>query len=119
MEMRLERRMELFEMEEQRYATRAAVTALAAIALAFTGVVASATVIRAEDSVAMHALATAPLPLSVFVGAWAYRLRRRLGEIRGRKAEIRSAIEAHADEDPFARRLTPRCARVDRVGAAP
>lgn len=100
MEMRLERRMELFEMEEQRLAARAAAATVAAIAVGLVGVVAAAA-LRAGTSVAVQALSTAPLPLSVVAGAWAYGLRRRLGEIRGRKAETRSALEERSEEDPF------------------
>lgn len=102
MEMRLERRMELVEREEQRIATRAAVATVAALALALAGVVATATALGAEDSVAVQVLATSLLPLSAAAGVWAFGLRLRLGEIRGRKAKTRSALEEREDEDPFA-----------------
>jgi hypothetical protein len=107
MEMGLERRLPRLEHEEQRLAARATIAALAAIALALAGIVGAAAVGRPGVSVALEALATAPLPLSVVVGAWAYGLRRRARGLGARTAEAGSAPDALAGAEPVARRASP------------
>ncbi|HYG66492.1 MAG TPA: hypothetical protein VD838_02500, partial [Anaeromyxobacteraceae bacterium] len=54
----------------------AVIAAVVAVTLALVGAIGSIVAFRATDSAAVHALVTAPLPLSVVVGAMAFRLHR-------------------------------------------
>ncbi|ACL67595.1 conserved hypothetical protein [Anaeromyxobacter dehalogenans 2CP-1] len=98
-ELRLERRLELLDLEERRLLTRAALGAAAAVALAVAGVVGAASLGASGATALSQALTTAPLPLAALVGAWAYGQRRRAGELRERRAEARTALEAGPDGD--------------------
>ncbi|MFT3912605.1 MAG: hypothetical protein QM704_00550 [Anaeromyxobacteraceae bacterium] len=80
------------EREHRRLAIRSTAATVVAIALALTGVIASAWVVGGDESVVLEALATAPLPASIATGARAVGLRRRMRELRLREATVRAAL---------------------------
>ncbi|GAO03444.1 hypothetical protein [Anaeromyxobacter sp. PSR-1] len=98
-ELRLERRLALLDLEERRLVTRASLGAAAAVALALAGVVGAARLGTSGATALAQALATAPLPVAVVVGAWAYGQRRRAGDLRERRAEVRTALETAPDHE--------------------
>jgi nucleotide-binding universal stress UspA family protein len=76
MEIGLDHRVGHCAEQERWLASRATVAALAAVLLAFTGVIASVVGFRATDSAAIHALITAPFPLAVIAAALSFGFRR-------------------------------------------
>jgi hypothetical protein len=79
--------------DARRLANAAALAAFVAAALAIAGAIGSVVAFRTTDHAAVHALATAPFPLSVIVGAMSFRLRRlaRAVGVRGDEGRGREA----------------------------
>jgi hypothetical protein len=87
------------------------VAALAAVLLAFTGVIASVAGFRTSDSAAVHALVTAPFPLAVVAAALSFHFRRQHPGARRRQAAIPRGDVAgtpgeDATSDPLATRVS-------------
>ena len=95
-------------------AKRATVAGVAAVMLAFAGLIASVAGFRASDSALVHALITAPFPMAVVAAALRFRLRRELSAIRQRQSTVmRDDVAGRESSEPPAARLPPAARGAD------